>query len=97
MKQSGYGFITSPEHDRVEEVPTLQCVHCGCHWVPRPGSGKVRGYCGMSGCMGPICGPKCEGRCLGQERYVELIEKGENPQTYDLNRLPTSVPVIWTP
>ena len=48
---------------QIQEIqrPTLQCVHCGVHWVYQPGEGKIkRGICLK--CMGPTCGnKKCDG------------------------------------
>lgn len=54
-------------------IKTLQCVHCGGHWYPRPGSGRVRGWC--MNCSGPICGPSCKD-CVPVEQYLENMEKG---------------------
>jgi hypothetical protein len=51
---------------------TLQCVHCGAHWVPQKGSGKIRGFCKR--CMGPVCGPGCA-RCVPHEKWLEMVEK----------------------
>ena len=51
---------------------TLQCVHCGAHWIPRKGSGIIRGFCKK--CMGPICGPSCS-RCVPQEKMLEMMER----------------------
>ena len=92
MKPSGVGIITDPEARRENvEVPTYQCVHCGRHWIPEPGSGKKRGWCMR--CNGPVCGPACE-RCIPQERFIELLEQGVHPHRVDLDRLPVSVPVL---
>lgn len=59
------------------EVKTLQCCHCGGHWAPRPGSGRVRGFC--TRCMGPVCGPGCV-ECVPTEVYLENLEKGRAPE-----------------
>jgi hypothetical protein len=57
----------------VIEGDTLQCCHCGAHWVPIRGSGKQRGFCMK--CMQVTCGkPECI-ECLPQEKMLELIEK----------------------
>jgi hypothetical protein len=55
------------------EARTIQCVHCGQHWVPKPGSGIERGFC--MNCNGPICGRKCA-ECVPQEAQVENLEAG---------------------
>jgi hypothetical protein len=55
---------------------TVMCVHCNSHFIPRKGSGIIRGYCKY--CNGPICGPRCA-RCLPFEKYLELVEMGSNP------------------
>jgi hypothetical protein len=51
---------------------TLQCVHCGAHWISQAGSGIVRGFC--RNCMGPVCGPKCA-VCVPFERKLDLMER----------------------
>jgi hypothetical protein len=51
---------------RTIEADTLQCVHCGGHWVVRPGSGRRRGYCMR--CSGVTCGAEpCETKCVPEE------------------------------
>ncbi len=75
MKQSGEIVLIDPGSDAQVRMPTLQCVHCGGHWVPRPGSGKTRGYCPR--CNGYVCGPSCE-KCVPQERMIENIEQGKS-------------------
>lgn len=54
-------------------VATLQCVHCGGHWVPKPGSGEKRGFC--TNCAGYVCGPGCEA-CVHVEQMLENMERG---------------------
>ncbi len=76
-KDAGYVFTTDRETGRTVERSTLQCKHCGRHWVPQPGSGRKRGFCTV--CMGPTCGPKClagVSACIPQELLVQNIEKG---------------------
>lgn len=52
---------------------TVQCQHCGAHWVPERGSGRVRGWCMR--CNGPTCGAEpCETTCQTQEQLIEAIE-----------------------
>lgn len=58
--------------DGQQVADTLQCVHCGGHWVPQKGSGKVRGFCRR--CMGPVCGPQCA-VCTPLEKWLDHVEK----------------------
>lgn len=52
-----------------EVASTLQCCHCGKHWIPKRGSGIRRGLCGFS--MQPLCGAQaCFDRCTCREMLV---------------------------
>lgn len=87
MKESGRVTIVDPGADKpILEVGTLQCVHCGGHWFPQPGSGRIRGYC--SNCNGFVCGPGCAA-CVPTEQLLENIEKGR-PLDYKPVCVPTS-------
>lgn len=89
LMQNAAGFIVvnDPGSDKpVLEAATLQCVHCGGHWVPRKGSGIVRGFC--LNCNGPICGHGCA-KCVPVEQMLENIEKGR-PEDYKPIIVPTS-------
>lgn len=89
-RAQGLLTISDPGSDRpLLEVGTLQCVHCGQVWFPRPGSGRVRGFCRL--CMGPVCGPGCAA-CVPNEVYLENIEKGR-----PLGFRPVVVPVSLGP
>ena len=60
LNQTEWGHITltDRESDKVFlSAKTLMCCHCGFHWIPSPGSGRLRGYC--TRCMGPVSGPQC--------------------------------------
>ena len=71
---AGEVMICDPGADRpLFEAGTLQCVHCGEHWLPRPGSGIERGWC--QNCAGPVCGPGCA-ECVPEEVLLENMEKG---------------------
>jgi hypothetical protein len=83
-KEAGLLTIIDPGSDKpLLEVASLQCVHCGCHWVPQPGSGKVRGFC--TRCHGPVCGPGCA-ECVPTEQLLENLEAGR-----ELHFRPTKV------
>jgi hypothetical protein len=74
MRESGLIIVSDPAADRPQaEIPTVQCVHCGGHFVVEPGSGKTRGFC--TRCRGPVCGPKCAA-CVPAEQLLENIERG---------------------
>jgi hypothetical protein len=51
---------------------TLQCVHCGGHWIMEPGSGRERGFCAR--CMGPVCGMRNCWECIPEEQMLTNIE-----------------------
>lgn len=72
MREAGTIIVTDPGSDKpLLEVATIQCAHCGRHWVPRPGSGRVRGFC--TRCNGPVCGPGCA-ECVPAEARLEILE-----------------------
>lgn len=53
-KPSGTIIISDPLRNREVQADTMQCVHCGKHWISVRGSGKRRGFCQK--CMGITCG-----------------------------------------
>lgn len=58
--------------DGKEVGHTLQCPHCGGHFVSRTGSGARRTFC--TPCSAVTCGnPACDA-CLPHEKRMELIE-----------------------
>ena len=76
--------------DGKEAGETLQCVHCCCHWLRRPGSGTVRGFC--LSCGGPVCGgPKCRA-CVPAEAKVEMREAQEQEKEKVIGRLLSQYP-----
>ena len=89
MKEAGEIIICGDGPETRQ--PTLQCVHCGCHWVASPGSGRVRGYC--MNCNGPVCGPGCS-KCVPMEQMLENIEQG---RALDFKPIRTNVPGLWVP
>ena len=50
----------------VEEHDTLQCCHCGAHWVVSPGSGRRRGWCMKCGDV--TCGEQRCDQCTPYKR-----------------------------
>ena len=81
----GHLTITVPG-ERPIEADTRQCVHCSGHWVVRPGSGTVRGFC--MNCNGPFCGPACA-ECRPVRRQIDEA-LGQNPTR-------VLVPSLWVP
>lgn len=76
---NGYLEARDPNSGKVVyEAATLRCVHCGGHWVPQPGSGRVRGFCAR--CNGPFCGPGCQ-KCVPAEQQLENMEAGIDART----------------
>lgn len=57
--------------DGQQVADTVQCVHCGGHFVMRKGSGITRGWC--RNCNGLVCGPQC-GACLPFEQWLDQAE-----------------------
>lgn len=83
--EHGLIIINDPGADKpILEAKTLQCCHCGGHWVSQPGSGKVRGFC--MNCNGPVCGPKCA-ECVPLEKWLDEVEG---------TRKPGQISVGWT-
>lgn len=76
--RSGTVVSTPCDGGREVQADTISCRHCGFTWVPKPGSGRRRGFC-MT-CNGFVCGRYvCERwGCVpgGQERHLDNIEKG---------------------
>jgi hypothetical protein len=61
--------------DGMHIADTLQCVHCGMHWIPVKGSGRIRGFC--TKCGGPTCGSHECMKCVPFEKKLDLYEKGK--------------------
>lgn len=61
--------------DGQEVANTMQCCHCGKHFVSVKGSGTLRGFCRC--CMQITCGDsKCDS-CIPFEQKIEEYEKGK--------------------
>lgn len=70
------GYTIQETGGKPIEADTLQCRHCGRHWIVKPGSGAKRGWCLK--CSGPLCGRRdCMTECLPFEKRLELYENGE--------------------
>jgi hypothetical protein len=70
-----HGYVAFGDRSgRLRESDTLQCCHCGRHWVVQPGSGRKRGFClrcGQVTCGGAECA-----ECVPQELRLENVEQG---------------------
>lgn len=76
-REAGLMIYSDPGADKpILEIMTVQCVHCGGHFSPKPGSGIVRGFC--QNCNGYVCGPGCA-KCVPVEQLLENYEKGRDP------------------
>ena len=53
---------------------TVQCCHCGRHWVFEPGSGRKRGYCLK--CNAITCGNERCDLCVPIEAQIDNMEHG---------------------
>lgn len=74
----GYIIISSPDAETIERE-TMQCVHCGKHWVYKPGSGTERGWCMK--CDGVTCGAQECNACVPLEARIEIMEGAKTPES----------------
>lgn len=91
-----HGFVEIADPDAPGGIiagETLQCVHCGGHWMIQPGSGKLRGFCLR--CNGPICGPGCA-ECRPIDLQLERMEASALGES-DRAKVSAAVPKLWTP
>jgi len=59
--------------DGQQVAETLQCCHCGMHWMRKPGWGTIRGYCLK--CNAVLCGKQeCMETCRPFEKWLEEVE-----------------------
>ena len=58
--------------DGLQVASTLQCPHCGCHFVSIKGSGKRRAYC--IACKAITCGALVCDICIPLEARLEHTE-----------------------
>lgn len=73
-RRPGGVIILTDAGGNVVEHDTVQCCHCGNHWVVKPGSGAVRGWCVK--CQARHCGSQGCMECLTFEKRLDLFEKG---------------------
>jgi hypothetical protein len=69
-------LITTPDDGGPEQqVDTVQCCHCGRHWIYAQAVIKAieggLGYCAK--CNGITCGKRCQ-KCVPQELLMENLE-----------------------
>jgi hypothetical protein len=72
-RAAGYAISTGPAGSF--EGDTQNCQHCGMHWLVKPGSGTVRGFC--TKCMGLTCGARACHECVPMEKRLDLYERGK--------------------
>jgi len=66
-KPAGHIFL-----DNKVIADTLQCKHCGIHWIPIKGSKKRRGFCMK--CFGTTCGKLACDVCIPFEVKLDIHE-----------------------
>ncbi len=71
-RPDGYAKIVDPSGIKLE-ADTKQCCHCGGHFIPVKGSGKIRGWCRK--CHAMTCG-KLE--CCKCEPFEEKLKTMES-------------------
>ena len=73
----GYSEAVRQRESHWREVGmTLQCPHCGGHFISVRGSGNLRAFCRR--CMAPLCDKReCIEHCIPFEKKLGLYEKGK--------------------
>src|SRR3990167_2127897 len=70
------GFLTLTDREtgaKLFEGDMRQCCHCQAIWTHKPGSGKLRGFCGR--CHGHLCGKRtCMTNCYPAEQQLDDSE-----------------------
>lgn len=74
MRPAGLAIFGDPGSSRIVECDTLQCCHCGKHWIIKPGSGNRRGFCLR--CNRPTCGDHRCDKCVPVEQQLTNMENG---------------------
>ena len=65
-------LLFAPDGNHIER-DTVQCCHCGMHWMIEPGSGRKRGFCMK--CMQVTCGEENCMECIPTELKLDIHEK----------------------
>ena len=66
-----HGYVQIVGDGPLVERDTLQCCHCGGHWMVIPGSGRTRGYCLK--CAAVHCGGQ---GCWECRPYQKIVDEG---------------------
>lgn len=89
LKPSGVLIEQGLDGGGEKHQDTVQCSHCGRHWVFKKGSKKKRGFCLL--CNGITCGNKRCQKCIPQEKQLEALEKGIPWESIPDHPFPVSV------
>ena len=84
-REHGVLIEYSPDAPHEKHLPTLQCCHCGRHWVMQPGSGRRRGYCHLR-CNSVTCGTAECSVCVPIEKQLDIAEGTVNPTAVSVSR-----------
>ena len=71
--RSPHGGIILSGPEGTYQRDTVQCCHCGMHWIVEPGSGRQRGFCMK--CMQVTCGAENCQACIPTEQKLDIHEK----------------------
>ena len=88
-------IINPGDGSREEQKDTVQCCHCGKHWIlGRAMQEALRGDMGFCSKCNSICCPKCSDKCVPQERFLEILE-GADPTTIQVGGFRVQHPIAW--
>jgi hypothetical protein len=79
LRPSGVLITTFLDSGKVVMQDTVQCCHCGGHFLVTPGSGTRRGFCCC--CGHATCGKERCDPCVPSEQWLENQEQGK-PDDY---------------
>jgi hypothetical protein len=75
LRPGGALILTCAETGKQIHADTITCCHCCMPFVPRKGSGVIRGFC--TGCNARTCGmPGCDAH-YPFEKKMDDFEKGK--------------------
>ena len=75
-----------------QSLKTYQCCHCSKHWIVKPESGRLRGYC--TSCKKVTCGAKRCNVCLPFEAKLDYAEALQARNQSIINKLTSRYPAI---